>query len=69
MHENHLQQLETLTSEQAASEIGVSAETLRSWMRHRLIHIGIADKKEDADKWNYTIWRVHLERFKQGLII
>ncbi len=61
--------MQTLTPEEAAKEIGVSPDTLRSWMQHGLIHIGVADKKDGNDKFNYTIWRVHLDRFKQGLVI
>lgn len=61
--------MQTLTPEEAAQEIGVSADTLRSWMRHGLIHIGVADRKDGNGKFNYTIWRAHLDRFKQGLVI
>lgn len=61
--------METLTPEEAAAEIGTTPDTLRSWMRHGLIHIGIADRKDGNEKYNYTIFRAHLERFKQGLII
>lgn len=68
--EENLKKMETLTPDEVASMLGVSADTLRSWMRHGLIHIGIADKKDGSDcKYNYTIWRPHLERFMQGLII
>lgn len=68
--EDQLKKMETLTPEEVAPMLGVSADTLRSWMRHGLIHIGIADKKDgSAEKYNYTIWRPHLERFMQGLII
>jgi hypothetical protein len=68
--EENLKKMETLTPDEVAPMLGVSADTLRSWMRHGLIHIGIADKKDGSDsKYNYTIWRPHLERFMQGLII
>ena len=68
--EENLKKIETLTPDEVAPMLGVSADTLRSWMRHGLIHIGIADKKDGSDsKYNYTIWRPHLERFMQGLII
>ena len=68
--EENLKKMETLTPDDVAPMLGVSADTLRSWMRHGLIHIGIADKKDGSDsKYNYTIWRPHLERFMQGLII
>ena len=68
--EDNLKKMETLTPDEVAPMLGVSADTLRSWMRHGLIHIGIADKKDGSDsKYNYTIWRPHLERFMQGLII
>lgn len=61
--------METVNVETASAEIGVSPQTLRSWMKHGLIHIGVADKKENTDKWNYTIWRAHLDRFKKGEVI
>lgn len=61
--------METLSIEEAAAEIGTTPDTLRSWMKHGLIHIGIADRKDGSGKYNYTIFRAHLEKFKQGLII
>ena len=68
--EENIKKMETLTPEEVAPMLGVSADTLRSWMRHGLIHIGIADKKDgSAEKYNYTIWRPHLERFMLGLLI
>lgn len=68
--EENLKKMETLTPDEVAPILGVSADTLRSWMRHGLIHIGIADRKDGSDsKYNYTIWRPHLERFMRGEII
>ena len=64
-----LEKMETLTPEEVAPLLGVSPDTLRSWMRHGLIHIGIADVKDGNTKGNYTIWRPHLERFMKGLVI
>lgn len=65
-----LKRMETLTPEEVAPLLGVSADTLRSWLRHGLIHIGIADKKDaSGGKYNYTIWRPHLEKFMRGEII
>lgn len=61
--------IELVSVEQAAEELNISPAKLRSWMRHRLIHIGIADRKEDAENWNYTIFRPHLEKFKNGEVI
>ena len=51
-----LEKMETLTPEEVAPLLGVSPDTLRSWMRHGLIHIGIADVKDGNTKGNYTIW-------------
>ena len=51
--EENLKKMETLTPDEVAPMLGVSADTLRSWMRHGLIHIGIADKKDGSDsKYN-----------------
>lgn len=65
----HKPVIELVSVEQAAKELNVSQSMLRSWMRHGLIHIGIADRKEDAENWNYTIFRPHLEKFKRGEVI
>lgn len=65
-----LKKMETLTPEEVAPMLGTSPDTLRSWMRHGLIHIGIADKKDGSEgKYNYTIWRPHLEKFMRGEFI
>ena len=55
--------IETVTVKQAALELGVDQATLRSWMRHNAIKIGIADRKEGKQKWNYTIYRSWLNEF------
>lgn len=55
--------IETVTVKQAALELGVDQATLRSWMRHDAIKIGIADRKEGKQKWNYTIYRSWLNDF------
>ena len=55
--------LETVTVKQAAQELGIDQATLRSWMKHDVIHIGIADRKEGKQKWSYTIYRKWLNEF------
>ena len=57
--------MDTVTVEQASKELNLSPETIRSWMRHRVIDIGIADKKDTAEHWHYVIFRKSLDRFKQ----
>lgn len=57
--------METVTVQQAAKELGQSCSTIRSWMRHQAINIGIADKKEGAEHWHYVIYRTSLDRFKE----
>lgn len=62
--------VQTFTPEEVAPIFGISAQTLRDWMKHDRLHIGVADLKETSEKkWNYTIFRPHLERCIQGLII
>lgn len=36
---------ELVPTKQAALELGVSTATLRSWMKHQHINIGVYDKK------------------------
>lgn len=65
-----LEKIETLTPNDVAPLLGVTPDTLRSWMRHGLIHIGIADKKDRSEgKCNYTIFLPHLKRFLNGEFI
>ena len=40
--------LEKVKLEDAAQELGVSVSTLRSWLRHRVIPIGIADIQDGS---------------------
>lgn len=62
--------IQTFTPEEVAPIFGVSTDTLRSWMKHDRIHIGVSDKKDGSEsKYNFTIFRPHLERCIQGLII
>jgi hypothetical protein len=56
--------MEKVTIEQAAVELNVSQATLRSWMRHSYINIGIADKKDGSSRWCYTIYRKLLDDYK-----
>ena len=46
--EENLKKMETLTPDEVAPMLGVSADTLRSWMRHGLIHIGIAEDRKSV---------------------
>lgn len=55
--------LQTVTVKQAALEMGVDQATVRSWMRHNVIKIGIADRKEGNQKWHYKIFRTWLDEF------
>lgn len=60
-------QLEKVPLQQAAAELCVSQATLRSWMRHRVINIGNADKKDGNIKCSYTIYRHLLDRYKESI--
>lgn len=53
-----------VTVEQASKETGISQRDLRSFMRHKAIDIGIADKKDGCEKYRYLIFRDKLDRFK-----
>jgi len=59
--------IETVTVKQAALELGVDQATVRSWMRHNYIKIGIANLKDGKTRWNYTIYRKWLEEFKRSV--
>ena len=59
--------LQTVTVKQAALELGVDQATIRSWMRHNYIKIGIANLKEGKTRWNYTIYRKWLDEFKRSV--
>lgn len=62
--------IQTFTPEEVAPIFGVSTDTLRSWMKHGKLNIGVADKKDTSEcKYNFTIFRPHLERCIQGLLI
>jgi predicted site-specific integrase-resolvase len=54
-----------VTIEQAAQELQVSQATVRSWMRHQYIDIGIADKKDGNKKYCYIIYRKLLNEQKE----
>lgn len=54
-----------VTVETAARELNVSAATLRSWMKHNYVQIGIADKKDGNEKYCYIIYRKLLDEQKE----
>ena len=59
--------LQRVSVEQAALELNVDKATIRSWMRHGYIHIGIADCKDGKKRWSYTIYRKWLDEFKRSI--
>lgn len=62
--------IQTFKPAEVSPIFGVGDQTLRDWMRHGCLHIGVADLKETSEnKWNYTIFRPHLERCIAGLIL
>jgi hypothetical protein len=54
-----------VTVRDAAKELGIDPGTLRSWMKHKVIDIGIADKKDGSERWSFTIYRSWLDNFKE----
>lgn len=52
---------------QAAQELGVSLPTLRSWMKHGHIHIGIYDKKDGKKRADIHVYRHMLDAEKRRL--
>lgn len=59
--------LQKVTVKQAALELNVDQATIRSWMRHNYIKIGIADLKDGKTRWSYTIYRKWLDEFKRSI--
>ncbi len=59
--------LEKVKLEDAAKELGVSLPTLRSWLRHKVIPIGIADIQDGKSKWQYVVYRPWLDEFKRSI--
>ena len=59
--------LEKVKLEDAAKELGVSLSTLRSWLRHKVIPIGIADKQDGSLKWKYIVYRQWLDKYKENM--
>ena len=57
--------LQTVTVRDAAKELGIDPGTLRSWMKHNVVNIGIADKKDGSERWSFTIYRSWLDKFKE----
>ena len=52
---------ELVSTKQAALELGVSTATLRSWMKHKHINIGIYDKKDGCARAGCHIYRSMLD--------
>ena len=53
---------------QAARELGVSLPTLRSWMKHGHVHIGIYDKKDGKKRADIHVFRHMLDAEKRRLM-
>lgn len=64
---NRIGCLEKVKLEDAARELGVSLPTLRSWLRHKVIPIGIADIQDGKTKWNYIVYRSWLDKYKENM--
>lgn len=54
-----------VTVKDAAKELGIDPGTLRSWMKHNVVNIGIADRKDGSERWSFTIYRSWLDKFKE----
>ncbi len=52
---------------QAAQELGVSLATLRSWMKHGHVQIGIYDKKDGKERADIHVFRHMLDAEKRRL--
>lgn len=52
---------------QAARELGVSLPTLRSWMKHGHVNIGIYDKKDGKKRADIHVFRHMLDAEKRRL--
>lgn len=52
---------------QAAQELGVSLPTLRSWMKHGHVDIGIYDKKDGKKRADIHVFRHMLDAEKRRL--
>ena len=59
--------MEKVKLEDAAKELGVSLATLRSWLKHRVIPIGIADIQDGKQKWKYVVYREWLDKYKENM--
>jgi len=59
--------LQRVSVQQAALELNVDQATIRSWMRHNYIKIGIADLKDGKTRWSYVIYRKWLDEFKRSI--
>lgn len=54
---------EKISIKDASEIIGVPPITLRSWIRHKVVPFGIADKKDGAEKFHYIIFRKEFEDY------
>ena len=59
---------ELVSTKQAACELGVSTATLRSWMKHQHINIGVYDKKDGSSRAACYIYRSMLDAEKRRLM-
>lgn len=59
---------ELVPTKQAAYELGVSTATLRSWMKHQRINIGVYDKKDGSSRAACYIYRSMLDAEKKRLM-
>ncbi len=69
MQDNKEGKPELVSTKQAALELGVSVATVRSWIKHQYINIGIYDKKDGREKAGYYIYRHMLDAEKKRLLI
>lgn len=52
-----------ISIEEACGILGVPPATLRSWIKHKVVPFGIADKKDGATKYHYIIFRKEFEDY------
>jgi len=60
-------QVERVTTKQAAHELNMDVDTLQYLLQHRKLPIGYAVKKEGKKRTNYYIYRGLLNQYKRQL--
>lgn len=60
-------QVERVTTKQAAYELNMDVDTLQYLLQHRKLPIGYAVKKEGKKRTNYYIYRGLLNQYKRQL--